>query len=119
MTIAHKLREIVEESKRNQMRVDEYLGRRDCVITDTGVIQENSEVKGQLQLITNGEERRVQMYSASGTYLCECPFSGDDERGYEIGMALYRGYTAAWQNADLSFSRAIHEAISRKHALEI
>ncbi len=89
------------------------------MITDTGVIQENGVVKGQLQLITNDEDRRVQMYSASGTYLCECPFTGSDDRGYEIGMALYRGYTAAWKNADLSFSRAIHEAISRKHALEI
>ena len=90
------------------------------MITETGVIQENGQPIGQLQLVTNGEEERcVQLYTADGTYLCECPFVGTDERGYEMGMALYRGYHFGWINADMAFSRAIHKAISEKQPLEM
>ena len=89
------------------------------MITETGVISENGVAKGQIQLITSDEERRVQLYTPDGYFVCEAPFTGDDERGYEQGQTLYIGYHAGWVNADASFSRAIHKAISEKQPLEM
>ena len=89
------------------------------MVTDTGVIQENGEAKGQLQLIMNGDDNRVLLYSPGGYFLCECPFSGDQEKGYEMGMALYYGYKAGWVNAVAEFSRAIHKAINNHFPMEV
>jgi len=43
VTIAEKLRDMEEESKRNQMRVDEYLGKEDCAADDVDSIHCDGE----------------------------------------------------------------------------
>ena len=89
------------------------------MITETGVISENGVVKGQIQLVTSGEQKRVQLYTPCGYFVCEAPYTGDEERGYEQGQTLYIGYHAGWVNADSCFSRSINKAISEKQPLEI
>ena len=89
------------------------------MIDQNGTISENGVVRAQLQLVTSDTSRRVQLYNTDGVYLCECPFEGDDDKGFELGRALYIAYHAGWVNADLAFSRAIHEAISKRHAMEV
>lgn len=86
----------------------------------TGTIQENGAVMAQLQIVASGDDsRRVQLYSQDGHFLCEAPFTGDDEAGYAHGYAMFLGYRAGWANADLCFSRAVHKAISQRHPLEV
>ena len=119
MTIAEKLRDMAQESKLNRQRAKSFMKGGDELITETGAIQENGRNVGQLQIIQGEEGRRVQLYNISGVYLCECPFDGDDDRGLEIGMAMYRGYHAGWVNADYSFSKSIHAAITARQPLEI
>lgn len=89
------------------------------MIDQNGTVKEGGETKAQVQLITNDEGRRAQLYGTNGIFLCECPFEGDDDKGFEIGMALYYGYKAAWVNADISFTKAINRAILQKHPLEV
>lgn len=89
------------------------------MIDQTGAITENGVVKGQIQLITNGESRRVQLYSADGFFLCECPFTGDDDRGFEQGQSLYIGYTRGWANASAAYTKSVHQALSQKQPMEV
>lgn len=43
MTITEKLRDMEEESKRNQIRVDEYLWKEDCTADDVDSIHCDGE----------------------------------------------------------------------------
>lgn len=89
------------------------------MIDQNGTISENGVIKAQLQLVTDNDARRVQLYSPAGYFLCECPFDGDDDKGFEMGQALYLGYHAGWVNADVAFSHAVHEAINKTFPLEV
>ena len=89
------------------------------MVDSQGTVTENGVVKAQIQLVTGENGSRVQLYNPSGYYLCECPFSGDQDKGYEMGMALYYGYKAGWVNADAEFSRAIHKAINNHFPTEV
>ena len=89
------------------------------MIDQNGTISESGVVKAQLQLVTANDARRVQLYSPGGYFLCEAPFDGDDDRGFEMGQALYLGYHAGWVNADLEFSKAVHSAINRHFDMEV
>lgn len=89
------------------------------MVDSSGTVTENGAVKAQIQLVTGENGSRVQLYNTSGYYLCECPFSGDQDKGYEMGMALYYGYKAGWVNADAEFSRAIHKAINNHFPMEV
>ena len=89
------------------------------MVDSQGTVTENGAVKAQIQLVTGESGNRVQLYSSSGYFLCECPFSGDQDKGYEMGMALYYGYKAGWVNADAEFSRAIHKAINNHFPMEV
>lgn len=89
------------------------------MVNSSGTISENGTIRAQIQLVTSENGNRVQLYSASGYFLCECPFDGNTDKGYEMGMALYYGYKAGWVNADSEFSRAIHNAINNHLPLEV
>ena len=89
------------------------------MVDNTGVIREGDEVKGQIQLITVGENRRVQLYTRNGYFLCEAPFTGDDDRGYEQGQTLYMGYIAGWKNANMMISQSVDTALREKKLLEL
>lgn len=89
------------------------------MIDQNGTISESGVIKAQLQLVTANDARRVQLYSPTGYFLCEAPFDGDDDKGFEMGMALYYGYKAGWVNADAEFSRAIHKAINNHFPMEV
>ena len=59
------------------------------MIDETGVISSGGKTMGQLNIIKkdNGE-KRVQLYTPDGIYLCDCGFDGNDDLGFmEIGRA--------------------------------
>ena len=89
-------------------------------ISDTGVISEAGSPVGQLQIIANNEgEKRVQLYSKHGVRLCDCTFDGDDDKGFEIGMGMYRGYLAGYFNAEFHIGKSINAAINGKNELKL
>jgi hypothetical protein len=89
------------------------------LVDNSGIVSENGITRAQIQLVTNENDNRVLLYSPNGYFLCECPFDGNTDKGYEMGMALYYGYKAGWVNADSEFSRAIHNAINNHSPLEV
>ena len=89
------------------------------MVDSSGTVSEGGIVKAQIQLVTNENDNRVLLYSSNGYFLCECPFDGNPDKGYEMGMALYYGYKAGWVNADAEFSRAIHKAINNHFPMEV
>lgn len=89
------------------------------MISETGTITENGVVMGQLQIVDNESAKRVQLYSANGYFLCETPFDGNNDKGLEMGMAMYNGYKKGWENADMSITQAIAKSMRVKHALGI
>lgn len=90
------------------------------MITDTGTISENGVVKAQLQIVDGEDEtRKVQLYGKGGVILCEIPFYGDNDKGYEIGQALYIGYTSGWTNAKYHYSLATMKAMDTPSRMEI
>lgn len=90
------------------------------MISETGAITEGNRTVGQLQIVTNADgDKRVQLYNKNGTFLVDCPFDGDDDKGLEIGMGLYRGYVNGWNNAEFVLSRSVNKALNTKSELEI
>ena len=90
------------------------------MISETGTITEGGMTVGQLQIVADAEgDKRVQLYNKNGTFLADCPFEGDDDKGLEIGMGLYRGYTAGWDNAEFTISRSVSKALNTRSDLEI
>lgn|GEM_PF-4887492 len=89
------------------------------MIKDTGTIEENGKVIGQVQIVESGDVKRVQLYTSNGVYVCDCPYEGDNDTGYLIGMGMYRAYQAAWKNAKTFFQSKVNEALSKKGMLEL
>lgn len=90
------------------------------MISATGTITEAGRTVGQIQLVTDEDGGRIaQLYNAKGIYLCDCPFDGDDDKGYEIGMGIYRGYVAGWMNCEVSIGKAVTQALYGKKDMEI
>lgn len=91
------------------------------MIENTGTITVNGRVMGQVQIVTTGEsgERRVQLYNASGIFLCDCPFTGDDDAGFTVGQALYNGYLAGQLKTTMAISARVNRAIYEKSEIMI
>lgn len=111
MTIIERLRDMEEETKRNKMRVDEYLGRSDSLIDETGVITMAGKPVAQVQIVQDENGKRVQLYNAKGVFLCERAYEGDKDTGLRIGDALFTGYMAGWENSQYSISKAVTKAM--------
>lgn len=85
------------------------------MINDTGVISLGDQAVAQVQIVENGnKEKRAQLYNATGVFLCEMPFEGGNETGYEIGKAMYVGYMSGQNNTTVSISRRITKALYEK-----
>ena len=90
------------------------------MISDTGVISIANQTVGQVQLITNEDgSRRAQLYSKSGIFLADTPFTGNDDVGYEHGLSLFNGYVAGWNNCEFNLSKAVSKALNTKSELEM
>ena len=90
------------------------------MITDTGIIREGERTVGQIQIVeTEGGEKRVQLYNSVGVFLCDCPYTGDADEGYVIGMAMQRAYQKAWKNAKTHYSMAAQAAMNEPSEMEI
>ena len=90
------------------------------MIDQTGTISIDGKVKGQIQIITDKSgAKRVQLYNTKGVFLCESPFTGNDERGFEQGQSMYIGYMAAWENAKAHFTKAALSAMNMEAITEI
>lgn len=78
---------------------------------NAGTISVNGSVKAQVQLTTmeNGQ-KKAQLYSANGVYLCEAEYTGDSKTGFEIGEALCKGYMAGCANTQFSIARRVSSA---------
>ena len=82
---------------------------------DTGVISFGGKQVAQIQIVENEEDgKRAQLYGINGIFLCEAPFKGDNDEGYDVGQALYYGYMAGQNNATISISRNITKALYEK-----
>ena len=85
------------------------------MISDTGVISSGGKTMGQLNIIKNDkEEKRVQLYTPDGVFLCDCAFDGDDDIGFMVGQALFNGYLAGQNNATIAISANVNKAIYTK-----
>ena len=90
------------------------------MIDNTGTVTAQGRPVGQVQIITNADgERRVQLYNASGVFLCDCPFTGDDDTGFAIGQALYNGYLAGQLKTTMAISARVNRAIYEKSEIMI
>lgn len=90
------------------------------MITESGVISDGGKVVGQLQITEDDDgNRKVCLYNHRGVYLCECPFDGDDDKGMEVGMGLYRGYVSGWDNCEFSISKSVSRALNEKYQTQI
>lgn len=90
------------------------------MISETGAITENGNPAGQLQIVEDADgNKKVQLYNKEGTFLVDCPFDGDGDKGLEIGMGLYRGYARGWDNAEFAISRSVSKALNTKSELKI
>ena len=90
------------------------------MIDNTGTVAANGRPACQVQIITNADGgRRVQLYNASGIFLCDCPFDGDDETGFVIGQALYNGYLAGQLKTTMAISARVNRAIYEKSEIMI
>lgn len=89
------------------------------MIMDNGAIVEAGKQVGQVQIVSDDNGKRVQLYNGKGIWLCDCPFEGEDDIGFQIGMGMYRGYVAAWMNCEIGISKAVNQALYGKKDLEI
>lgn len=90
------------------------------MITDSGVINIGGKTIGQIQLTTDEKgNRKSQLYNSRGIFLCDTPFTGDDDVGYEHGLSLFNGYVAGWNNAEFTISKSVSKALNTKSDLEI
>lgn len=90
------------------------------MIDETGTIKEGNATVGQVQIVRNEDGgKRVQLYNSKGIFLCDCPFEGDDDIGFAIGLGMYRAYVAAWMNCEISISKSVNQALYGKKDLEI
>ena len=90
------------------------------MIDNTGTVTAQGRAVGQVQIITNADgERRVQLYNASGVFLCDCVFTGDDDTGFVIGQALYNGYLAGQLKTTMAISARVNRAIYEKSEIMI
>lgn len=90
------------------------------MIDNTGAVTAQGRAVGQVQIITNADgERRVQLYNASGIFLCDCPFTGDDDAGFTVGQALYNGYLAGQLKTTMAISARVNRAIYEKSEIMI
>lgn len=89
------------------------------MILDNGTIVEANKTVGQVMIVSDDNGKRVQLYNEKGVYLCDCPFDGEDDIGFQIGMGIYRGYMAGWSNCEVSIGKEVTQALYGRKKMEI
>lgn len=89
------------------------------MITETGKIMEGEKTIGQIQVVESDSGKRVQLYNSQGIYLCDCPFEGDNDTGYAIGMGMAKAYQAAWRSAQAFFTYQVQDAMRQSAMTEL
>lgn len=81
----------------------------------SGVIKNGGSPAAQVTLIDSESGVRVsQLYTKDGVFLAQCPFEGEDDQGYAIGLALYQGYCAGQNNRELEIRKAVEAAFRER-----
>lgn len=90
-------------------------------MSETGVIREGGAPVAQVDLVqgAEGKASSARLYTSDGVFLAECPYAGDNDAGYAVGMALYRGYRAGQDNRELEMRKAVEAAFRQKGALSV
>ena len=70
----------------------------------------------QIDLIHNelSKQDSVRLYTPKGFLLAEIDYTGDDELGYKLGMALYQGYVSGREKREYEMRIAVEQAFRMK-----
>lgn len=77
---------------------------------------EQGEAVAQIDLIHNELEKHesARLYTPKGFLLAEIDYTGDDELGYKLGMALYQGYVSGREKREYEMRIAVEQAFRMK-----
>ena len=70
----------------------------------------------QIDLIHNelSKQDSARLYTPKGFLLAEIDYTGDDELGYKLGMALYQGYVSGREKREYEMRIAFEQAFRTK-----
>ncbi|MBR0320225.1 MAG: hypothetical protein IIX10_04145 [Clostridia bacterium] len=83
----------------------------------SGIIRDiDGAAVAQIDLIHNEQDQHesVRLYTPKGFLLAEMDYQGSEETGYQLGLALYRGYVAGRDKREYELRIFMEQALRQK-----